>query len=115
MKTLGQRIRELREEKDYSLRELAKKLGVSAAFLSDVELGRRYPSDKVFASIALILDTKLEDLRQYDTRPTIEDLKRLTSSDPLYGVAFRKVIDGKISPQDLIDLAEKKSQRKKKK
>ena len=48
MKTsgLGQRIRELRGKKDLSLRELAKKLDVSAAFLSDIELGRRYPSEK---------------------------------------------------------------------
>lgn len=44
VKTLGQRIRELRERDDLSLREFARKLGVSAAFLSDVELGRRHPS-----------------------------------------------------------------------
>ena len=43
MKTLGERIRELREERDLSLRELAGKIGVSAAFMSDVELNRRYP------------------------------------------------------------------------
>jgi transcriptional regulator with XRE-family HTH domain len=31
-----------------SLRELAKKIGVSGAFLSDIELGRRFPSqDKI--------------------------------------------------------------------
>ena len=50
MKTLGQRIRELREEKDFSLRELAKKSGVTAPFLSDIELGRRYPSEKVLSA-----------------------------------------------------------------
>ena len=114
MKTLGQRIRELRELKDLSLRELAKEIGVSAAFLSDVELGRRYPSEKVLSSIAQSLDTTLEDMRQYDTRPPVEDLKRLAFSDPLYGVAFRKVIDENISAQDLIDFAEKQSQLKKK-
>ena len=32
MKTLGERIRELREQHDFSVRELAKKLKVSAAF-----------------------------------------------------------------------------------
>src|SRR5437588_601706 len=37
-KTLGERIRELRAEKDLSLREFAKKLGgLSAAFLSEIE------------------------------------------------------------------------------
>jgi transcriptional regulator with XRE-family HTH domain len=113
MKTLGQRIRELRGEKDLSLRELAKKVEVSAAFLSDVELGRRYPSDKVFANIALVLGTSVEDLRSYDTRPLIEDIKRLTTSDPLYGLAFRKLVDSRISPEELMNLAEKKSQKKK--
>jgi transcriptional regulator with XRE-family HTH domain len=38
---LGQRIRELREEKGLSLRALAEKVGVSAPFLSDLEHGRR--------------------------------------------------------------------------
>jgi transcriptional regulator with XRE-family HTH domain len=117
-KTLGQRIRELREQKDLSLRELAKKIGVSAAFLSDVELGRRYPSEKGLLSIAQKLETTLEDLREYDTRPPVEDLKRLAITNPLYGVAFRRmidrVIDEKISPQDLIELAGKKGKRKKK-
>ena len=113
-KTLGQRIRELREQKDLSLRELAKQIEVSAAFLSDVELGRRYPSDKVLKSIAEKLDTAIEDLREYDTRPPVEDLKRLAITNPLYGLALRRVIDEQISPQDLINLAKKKGKRKKK-
>jgi transcriptional regulator with XRE-family HTH domain len=49
MKTLGEHIKEVREERDLSVRELAKKLNVSAPFLSDVELGRRHPSDEVLA------------------------------------------------------------------
>jgi transcriptional regulator with XRE-family HTH domain len=113
MKTLGQRIRELREEKDLSLREVAKKIEVSAAFLSDVELSRRCPSDKVLASIAQVLETSLEDLRSYDTRPLIKDIKRLTSVEPLYGLAFRKVVDRRISPEELMKFAEKKPQKKK--
>lgn len=111
MKTLGQKIRELRDGKDLSLRELAKRLKVTAAFLSDIELGRRYPSEKVLAGIAHVLDISVEDLRSYDTRPPLEDIKRLVNSDPLYGVAFRKMIDKKFSPQKLMDLAEGKSPR----
>lgn len=115
MKTLGQRIRELRDERDISLREFAKRLGgLSAAFLSDVELGRRYPSDKVLADMARVLGTTLEDLRNYDTRPPVEDLKRLTMEDPAFGLAFRKVIDKKVSPDELIKLAEGKARRPKK-
>jgi len=118
MQTFGQKIRELRGKKDFSLRELAKEIGVSAAFLSDIELGRRYPSEKVFLSLARKLDANIEDLREYDTRPPVEDLKRLAVTNPLYGVAFRRmidrVIDEKISPQDLMEITEKKAKRKKK-
>ncbi|WAC06755.1 MAG: helix-turn-helix transcriptional regulator [Thermodesulfobacteriota bacterium] len=113
MKTLGQRIRELREKKDLSLREFAKRIGVSAPFVSDIELGRRYPSDKLFEIMANELDVSTEDLRVYDTRPPVEGLKRLTAINPQYAFAFRKVIDKNISPDDIIKFAEKKSKGKK--
>lgn len=109
MKTLGERLRELREAEDLSLRELAARLGgLSAAFLSDVELGRRHPSEKVLADMARVLDTTLEDLRQHDTRPPVEDLRRLASTNPAYGFALRRIIDKKVSPEELLNLAEKK-------
>src|SRR5437879_7172125 len=115
MKVLGQYIRELREKKDLSLREFAKKLGgLSAAFLSDVELGRRHPSDKVLSGMARILGTTVEDLHNYDTRPPVEGLKRLTIADPAFGLAFRKVIAKKVSPDELIKFANKKKERYKK-
>lgn len=112
-KTLGQRIRELREEKDLSLRELAKEIYVSAAFLSDIELGRRYPSDKILLSIAKKLGTSAEELRTYDTRAPIEGLKRLASADPKYALAFRKVIDKNVSPEELLEFIKKRNKRKK--
>jgi len=115
MKTLGQRIRELREGKDLSLREFAKKLGgLSAAFLSDVELGRRHPSDKVLAEMARVLETSLEDLQKYDTRPPVEGMKRLTTSDPTYGFAFRQLVDKEVSPEELLKFLERRPNRRKK-
>ena len=114
MKTLGQKIRELRETKDLSLRELAKRMDVSAPFISDIELGRRYPSDKLFEAIAKELDISVEDLRAYDTRPPVEGLRRITSTNPQYALAFRQVIDKNISPEDIIKFAEQKSKSKKK-
>ncbi len=113
VKNLGQRIRELREEKDLSLRELAKKLGgLSAAFLSDVELSRRHPSDKMLKKIAAALGTSFEDLKRYDTRPVVEEFKRLATSDPAYGFAFRKVLEEKVTAEDLVQFVEKREQKK---
>ena len=114
MKTFGDRIRELREQNDMSLRELAKKVGgLSAAFLSDVELGRRHPSEKVLAEMARNLGTTVEDLRSYDTRPPIDDLRRMATADPRFGLAFRLVRDKQVSAEELIELAKKKPNRKK--
>ena len=103
MKTLGERIRELREERDLSLRELAAKIEVSAAFMSDVELGRRHPSDKHMVAVARALGTSLEELQEHDTRPPIRELRRATISNPEYGFAFRKVLDKNISSKDLLE------------
>ena len=116
MKTFGERIRELREAKDLSLREFAKKLGgLSAAFLSDVELSRRHPSDAVLAEMARVLGTTLDDLKQYDSRTPVEGLKRLSNMDPAFGFALRKIIDKDVSPQDLMKFLAKRPDRRKKK
>jgi len=118
MKTLGGRIRELREAKDISLRELARKLDLSAAFLSDIELGRRYPSAKVLSQIARKLEVEVEELQEYDTRPPVEDLRRLAQSNPAFGLAFRRVIDKlnveKISPEKLLRLIGERREPKRK-
>lgn len=103
MKTLGERIRELREERDLSLRELAAKIEVSAAFMSDVELGRRHPSDKHMVAVARALGTTLEELQEHDTRPPIREFRRATISNPEYGFAFRQVLDKNISSKDLLE------------
>ena len=111
MKTLGERIKELRDAKDLSLRELGKKLGNrSAAFLSDIELGRRFPSEDVLADLARVLGTTVEDLKQYDSRIPVEEMKRAAAADPRYGFAFRQVLESKKTPEELLDFA--KSQRK---
>ena len=112
METLGAYVRRLRDERDLSLREFAKKLDVSAPFVSDIELGRRHPSEEVLARIAKVLGVKVKDLRARDTRPPIDEIKRLTQSDPRFALAFRTVIDKKITPEDLIELANKKETQK---
>ena len=42
-RSFGEVLHLLREKKDVTLRELARKINVSAPFLSDVEKGRRAP------------------------------------------------------------------------
>jgi transcriptional regulator with XRE-family HTH domain len=108
MEGLGPYMRRRRDELDLSLREFAKRLNCSAAFISDIELGRRYPSDKVLGDIARVLDVTLEELQAMDVRAPIEDIKRLTQSDPRFALAFRTMIDKKVSAGELLKLANRK-------
>lgn len=102
METLGTFIRRTRDEKDISLREFARRVGVSAAFASDIELGRRFPSDDMLERIAEVLDSELTTLRRLDTRAPVDDLKRLTETNPTFGIAFRTLVDRKVDPQELL-------------
>jgi transcriptional regulator with XRE-family HTH domain len=112
--TLGDRLRELRGEHDLSLRELAKKLGgVTAAHLSDIEFGRRYPSDDLLAKMASFFKVNEAELRALDTRPPVEEMKRLALTDPAFGLALRKLVDKDITPADIMKLTKGKSDRPK--
>src|SRR4051812_29245844 len=90
-KTLGERIRELREEQDLSLREFAKKLDeTSPAHISDIENNRRFPSPQLLKRMAKVLDTDVDELWKYDVRPPMSDLRRSAQKDPVMGMALRK-------------------------
>src|SRR3989344_1824038 len=109
MMTLGQYIRQKRDEKDLSLSELAKKVECSVAFLSDVELGRRNPSDDVLNSIASNLSIAKEKLKEYDNRPG--SIKELSQSSPQYTFAFRTMVDSNIDPTKIIKFVENENKK----
>lgn len=113
MKTLGEHIRDLREKKDISVRELARQLKASAAFLSDVELGRRHPSNELMERLARCLDTTAQELQQYDTRPPVQELKRLAANDPAMGFALRRVVNEGVTAKDLLEFLNQHGEKKK--
>ena len=113
-KTLGDRLRELRDTRDLSLRELARQLGgVTAAHLSDIEFGRRFPSDELLAKLAKFFKVGEAELRALDTRPPVEEMKRLAQTDPAFGLALRKLVDKEITPEDILKLTKGKPDRPK--
>src|SRR3569832_241069 len=106
--TFGQYILKLRDDRDLSLREFARKLDCSAPFLSDVELGRRFPSEKLLDQMAAVLKTSVDDLKKKDQRPPpAEEIKKLISTDPAYAIAFRRILEHKVPAQDLLKLVRK--------
>jgi transcriptional regulator with XRE-family HTH domain len=103
--TMGQRLRELRERAGFSLREVAKAANISAPFLSDVELGRRFPNNETLALIAQKLRGSAEELKKHDHRSALVELKRLAEGRPSLGAAVRALVDqvesGNLTPDDL--------------
>ena len=91
--TLGGKLRSLREKADLSLRELAKAADISAPFLSDVELGRRYPSDEILAKLSQRLRVPIKEFKDVDHRESMVDLKRMAEANPNLGFAFRTLVD----------------------
>jgi transcriptional regulator with XRE-family HTH domain len=104
--SLGEKIKELRLKSGISVRELAKRTKKSAPFLSDIELGRRFPSQEVLQALAKELGVTADELAQHDVRSPLSELKRLAQEDSSWGLAFRKVAeqskDGKLTPEDMI-------------
>jgi len=66
--TFGEYLKHKREEKQISLREVARTLGVSAPFLSDVENNRRGPlTEERLADLAKVLNlNEKEKAEMYD-------------------------------------------------
>jgi len=92
--TLGEAIRHFRGKLDLSLRELAKKAEISPPFLSDIESGKRYPSEETLQSLAKFLKISAEQLKEYDHRESTSDLRRLIANNPRIGLAFRSTVEG---------------------
>jgi transcriptional regulator with XRE-family HTH domain len=103
--TFGQKLRSLRERAGLSLRELAREAQISAPFLSDVELGRRYPKDGTLLLLAKKLRVSADLLKSHDHRAALVDLKRLADGTPSLGAAFRTMVDqvnsGSLTPAEL--------------
>lgn len=64
----GEFIKRTRNEKDISLRELARKIGISASYLNEIEHGsKRPPKSAVINNIAAALQFRYDDkCRLYD-------------------------------------------------
>ena len=58
---VGQHIRQLREQKNYTLNKLANHAGVSQSYLRDVELENKNPTIAFLSIICQSLDISLKD------------------------------------------------------
>lgn len=113
-KVLGDFIREKRDDRDLSLREFAKKLGnISPAHISDIENGRRFPSEELLRKMAPLLQVTVEELQKHDMRPPVDELRKLVERDPTYGIALRKLTESRVTPDALVRFLDQNAGKKK--
>lgn len=108
MQTIGQFIREKRTARGLSLRGLALQAGITPPFLSDIERGRRFPSDKSRGKLAPLLGVEKNQLDQFDYRKDLPAMVELMQNYPDVQQAFRytmqRVREGKLQPAELAKL-----------
>ena len=101
----GPRIRELRKEKNLSLRALAEAVGVSFTYISKIENEKLdfgdYPSEELIGKLAAALDAEADELLLLAKKVPEQIKKRVIESPD----AFRKFAD--LDDDKLDDLLEK--------
>lgn len=119
MKSLGEKLKELRESTGLSLRKLAQKLeDVTATHLSDIERGVRYPSKTLLIKLAALHGISTEELEAYDSRKVLKDINYQATIDPSLGLQIQGFINRQVqisaessadsSTQNDADLKQKK-------
>lgn len=70
MASLGERVKERRQEAGLTLRGFARSVGIAPAFVVDIESGHRMPGHDVLARVADTLGIPLAELQAIDPRIT---------------------------------------------
>ncbi|HEX6641767.1 MAG TPA: helix-turn-helix transcriptional regulator [Thermoanaerobaculia bacterium] len=70
----GERLRELREKRGETVRSLADQMGMSFAYLSEMERGVKVPSLTTIIRLAIALDCKVTDLVDVFNRRNLRSL-----------------------------------------
>src|SRR5438034_645081 len=100
MAELGELIKKKRLAREWSLRDLGEKLGVTPAYVADIEADRRLPSPDLRARISSILDIPKEELAAADNRLS-PDLRDWIEEHPQLN-AFLRSLRASAEPEKLI-------------
>ncbi|MBO8157930.1 MAG: helix-turn-helix domain-containing protein [Bacillaceae bacterium] len=99
---IGEKIKELREQKNMSLTELAKRAGIAKSYLSSIERGiQKNPSIQKLEKIAKVLDIDLHQLIQNH-----ENDMELDGLDPDWIDLAREAMESGISKEQFKEFLE---------
>jgi transcriptional regulator with XRE-family HTH domain len=95
MAELGELIKNKRQARKWSLRRLAESIGVTPAYVADIEAERRLPSADLRARISSVLGISPEELEAADDRLS-PDLREWIEERPLLSTLLRSL---RVSPE----------------
>jgi transcriptional regulator with XRE-family HTH domain len=79
---LGEELRQLRQEKEMSLRDVASSACTSLGYLSEVERGLKEPSSEILFAICRALEVPLSSLlSEVSSKLLLEELESITWSN----------------------------------
>lgn len=100
MSRVGENIKQAREKSGFTVKALAKKLGVAEKFLNEVEMGRKVASESLIDKAAKVLKADLNDINMVVTdealmeeRKTLKEVPRKnTETSEVWTDAFSSVL-----------------------
>ncbi|MEM6456437.1 MAG: XRE family transcriptional regulator, partial [Acidobacteriota bacterium] len=86
---LGLKLRKLRQERGYGLKELSALTGLSISYLSEIEKGRKYPKPDKILQLAEGLGVPFDDLVSLKVDEDLDPVKAIVSSNFIQGFPFQ--------------------------
>jgi len=90
MPQLAELVKARRSARNWSLRQLGTQIGVTPAYVADIEAGRRLPSSELKERLAAVLEIPMEELDAADSRLT-PDLREWIEERPQLTVLLRSL------------------------
>lgn len=84
----GMKLRGLRLDKGLSLKDLARKTGLSPSYINEIEKGKKYPKSEKILVLAQALDEKYEDLVSLELKRDLQIVQNLLDKKFLTGIPF---------------------------
>ena len=107
-KSFGSFIRDLRIKYGYGQRELAKKIGIAASYLNDIEKEKRSaPKQLVIKKISTLLKTDIDylnDLAGISKKEVAPDISEFIAENPQIASLVRSIKNNNLNNDQIIDL-----------
>lgn len=93
-KLFGQRVKKLREQRNFTQEYLAEKVGIEQATLSNIERGKSHPTVDTLEKLAIALDVEVYLFFKFDEKLSLENkIKEVTgamrSDEMLAGLLYK--------------------------